>query len=121
MNPKLIKSFTAASNIAPYRIVAAGVGGVATAADAAAKFIGFSDNVGATSGQTVDLTQSGLAEVTAGGPVGFGDPLMADAEGRAIVAAKSEGLTVYVVGIAQADAAVGDVIPVLVAPSVIFG
>lgn len=121
MNPKLIKSFTAIAVVAAYSIVSFSVGGVAMATGPTIQFAGLSDNLGAQVGQMVDLIQVGLGEVVAGGPLKAGDPVMSDAEGRAVKAAAVTGQTITVIGFVQADAAMGDIVPILIAPSLIVG
>jgi Uncharacterized conserved protein (DUF2190) len=120
MTPILIKSFRAAAAIAGNVIVSAqAVREAVTANGAAAPSIGVSDGMGAKAGGMCDIVQVGWGEVRAGGNVAIGDPLTADAQGRAIKAVPTAGTNVRVVGIAQADAALGDIFPLLIAPSVI--
>lgn len=92
--PGLIKTFVAAGAVAPRRIVAFGAAdgrGTPAAAQAAAAtdaLFGVSDSLGAAAGTPADITLSGLAEVEYGGDVAAGDLLTADAQGRAVAAAR---------------------------------
>ncbi|WP_296579662.1 capsid cement protein [Xanthobacter sp.] len=114
MSPLLIKSFAAAAAVAGYRIVTLGAGGAAQGAAAPGDIIGVSDSLGADAGGMLDVIMVGAGEVTCGGNVAAGKPLTADAQGRAVQATAGAG--VRIVGFALAAGAVGDVIPVHVAP-----
>lgn len=80
-------------------------------------------DMGATAaGQMVDVAYGDIFEVTAGGAFAAGDPLTANAAGRAVAAAKIAGQVVRVIGVARvAAAADGDIVDFLVAPSFIAG
>lgn len=120
MTPLLIKSFRAALIVAGNRIVAAAADGeVNTASANTDPSIGISDAMGAEAGRMVDLTQVGWAELKLGGTVSAGDPLTSDAEGRGVKAAPVAGTEVRVAAIAMADGELDEIIPVLVAPSVL--
>lgn len=121
MNPLLIKSHYAAGEVKPYRVVAFIAGGVATATAATLPVAGVSESLGCDAGDMADVIQSGLAEIEAGAALTAGDPFAADADGRAVKAGKADGETVFVVGFIQSDAAVGDIVPALVVPSLIVG
>ncbi len=114
MTPLLIKSFPASAAVAGYRIVVLGAGGAAQAAAATADVVGVSDSLGADAGGMLDVLMVGLGEVTCGGNVAAGKPLVADAQGRAVQAVAGAG--VRIVGYALAAGAVGDVIPLHIAP-----
>lgn len=125
-NALTVRSRIAAAAIAPYSIAAAtgAAHGARQAAAATDRTLGVVDEVGATAaGQTVDIQMSGYADVRAGGAFADGDPLMSDANGRAVLATKpGAGVTVFVVGFArQAAVADGDIVPMLVSPTVIVG
>lgn len=109
MTPGLIKHFTAAAAIAPWRIVAFnGSGAAAQAAAATDRLFGVSDSPGASAGQGCDVILSDLAEVEYGGTVAAGDPLTADADGKAIKAAPAAGAKVRTIGTAMVSGAYGD-------------
>lgn len=114
----------AAAAIAAHLIAAVDTGGKAKPAAAATdKLLGVVDEVGAdAAGQTIDVTELGLADVRAGAAFADGAPLTADAQGRAVAAVLVAGSTVSVIGYARAAAAAaGDIVPMLVAPSLIVG
>jgi hypothetical protein len=74
-----------------------------------------------TAGATADVTVSGPAEVVLGGSVTRGQKLTANASSQAIAAAPSAGSNAQIIGIAQKSGVSGDIIPLLVAPSVMQG
>lgn len=120
----LVKSRVAAAPVTPFTIAApngvAGQGRQATAATD--KLLGVTDEMGATAaGQTFDITEVGLADVRAGGTFADGDPLTSDANGKAVLAAKQAGVTVFVVGFARSAAVADDIVPMLVSPFTIVG
>lgn len=120
----LVKSRVAAAAIAPYLIAAAnGVAGQARQAAAGTdKLLGVANEMGATdAGQMVDIQEVGLADVRAGGVFADGDPLTSDANGKAVLAAKVVGQTIYVIGFARSAATADDIVPMLVSPSLIVG
>jgi hypothetical protein len=121
----LVKSRVAAAAIGAYLIAAAnGVAGQARVAAANTdKLLGVVNDMGASAaGQTVDVQEVGLADVRAGGAFADGDPLTANANGKAVLAAKVVGSTVSCIGFARgAAAAEDDIVPVLLAPFVIVG
>lgn len=120
MTPLLTKSFRVALAVLGNRIVAAVADGVvATAAANTDPSIGISDAVGAEADGMVDLTQVGWAELKLGGAVSAGDLLTSDADGRGVKAVPVAGTEVRVAAIAMADGELDEIIPVLVAPSVL--
>ncbi|CAN0654332.1 DUF2190 domain-containing protein [Nitratireductor aquimarinus] len=120
MTPLLIKSFRAALLVAGNRIVSAAADGeVNTASANTDPSIGISDAMGAEAGRMVDLTQVGWAELKLGGAVSAGDLLTSDADGRGVKAVPVAGTEVRVAAIAMADGELDEIIPVLVAPSVL--
>lgn len=123
MNPLLTKSRETAGVLAPYSLATfSGSGSKVVQASAASQVAaGVVDSMGAASGGMADLHLAGLAEVRAGGTFAAGDPLTSDASGLAIKAVKQAGATVVVHAIAQAPAVQGDIVPALVAPSLIVG
>lgn len=118
-NPGLIKNYSAEGAIPAYRIFKFGAadGGILVAAAATDKLIGVTDRIAAAvSGDRVDGTRSGIAEVEYGGTVAAGDLLTADASGRAIAAAAAAGSNVRVIGVAEVAGVVGDIGSMLINP-----
>lgn len=120
-NPILTKVFTAtAVAIEGFLIVAAQAGGkVAVATGGTDKLLGVADSMGAPANGRLDVAQAGWSEVRCGGNVSFGDKLTANAAARAVKAVPVAGQTVHIIGVAQADAADGDIIPFQVAPGLL--
>lgn len=124
MNPSLFKTKTAGGAIAAYRIVALTTtdNQVVQAAAATAALCGVTQQLGAdAAGDPVDIAKGGLPEVTLGGIVAAGDPLTADAEGKAIKAAPAAGSNVRIIGFAEVAGIAGDRIPFQFAPGVMQG
>lgn len=109
--PLLDKTYTAAAAIEPYRILkfATADTTVTPAAAATDALIGVSDQVGAASGEAVDITLVGVGEVCLGGSVTRGNSLTADADGQAVVAATGN----VIIGKALKSGSAGDIIPIL--------
>ena len=84
-NPTLIKNYTAEGDIAAYRIVKFGAadGGVAQAAASTDLVIGVNAELPVVAGERVDVVRAGLADVEFGGTVARGQPVAADADGKA--------------------------------------
>lgn len=118
-----IKSYAGAADIAPYRIVKAAAPAtgttVATAGAATDVLLGLTGSMGGEAGKQVDVTLLGPAEVRLGGNVAFGDPLTADATGKAVKVVPAAGATRAIVAWALAPGAVDDIIPVRVAPGLL--
>jgi hypothetical protein len=119
LTPLLTKSFAALGAIAGYLIVRAAVDGVEAAGGNADPLIGVADSMGADPGGMLDVVLVGVAEVRAGGTFAFGDPLTADAKGRAIKAEAAAGASVRTIGVAHADADEGDIVPIHVVPGIL--
>ncbi len=121
MTPNFIKSHEAAADIERYRFVAfSGTGKlVTTAAAATDPIIGSSDTFGAEAGQMADIIQGGWGSIEAGGTFAAGDPLTADADGKAVKAEPVAGSIVRIGGFAQDAAVDGDIVDYLVAPGII--
>lgn len=126
MIPTFTRSYQAAADIAGHRIVKFAVPAsgatVTTAAAGADPVMGVSDSLGADAGGMLDVHQGGLVPVQLGGTVEAGDPLMADAEGKAIdatAAAAAGAATVRIVGYANEPGVAGDIIAVLFAPTIL--
>lgn len=124
MIPTFIRSYEASADIAPYRIVkfsdAANSPKVAQGAAATDPLIGVSDKMGGVSGGMTDVVRAGLAGVELGGAVSAGDPLTADADGKAVKCTPTADETHYVVGFADAPGIAGDIIDAFIAPSLLF-
>lgn len=92
MKPTFIKGYRADTAIAPYRFVAYAPdeGGAIQSTAAADAMLGVSGSLGADSGQQVDVTRQGIGEVEYGAAIAYGDPLTANADGKAVVAAAGE-------------------------------
>lgn len=111
-NQGLIKNYTAEAAIAAYRIVKFGAadGGVLQAAAVGDKLIGVTDRLAAAvSGDRIDVTRSGIAEVQYGGAVAAGDLLTSDADGKAVVAAPAAGANVRIIGVAEVAGVLDDI------------
>lgn len=116
-NELFIKACYAASALAAFRIVkhgaADGVAALATAGTDAS--FGVTDSLGANgANDPVDIIRGGIAEVVYGDTVTRGDPLTADAQGRAIKAATGN----RIIGFAEVSGVVGDRGSVFIAPGV---
>ena len=119
MTPSFIKSFPATAAIAGYLIVKLGSSGVAPATASTDALVGTADAMGADLGGMADIVQGGWGEVRVGGNVAAGAPLTSDSESRAVTAAPVAGTVVRIIGFAMTDGAEDDIIPYLVAPSVL--
>jgi len=123
-NPGLIKTKTADGAVAARRIVTPGAsaGTVAQAAAATDALVGVSERAGgAVAGGRIDVIKSGIAQIDAGGVIVAGDPVTADAAGKAVTAVPAAGANVRIIGFAEEDAANGDYFDVLIAPGVMQG
>lgn len=123
-NPTLIKEGTAEGAITKYRIVKFGTsdGGYLLAAAAADFLAGvYSENFDVVSGERLGVVKQGIADVEFGGNVTRGQPLTADASGRAIAAAPAAGSNVRLIGFAEVSGVVGDIGQVWVEPGLMQG
>ncbi|MBP6734408.1 MAG: DUF2190 family protein [Chromatiaceae bacterium] len=110
-NPLLDKTFTAAGTISPYRLVKFG-GSDTTLLQAAAAsdaLIGVAGQIGAASGEVLDVTLVGIGEVEAGGSITRGNSVTSDANGKAVAASDGN----VIIGKALMSAASGDIVPIL--------
>lgn len=123
MIPTFIRAFEASDEITGRRIVAfsdvAASSKIALAATATAPAIGVSEAMGADAGGMCDVVMAGLASVELGAPVTAGQPLMADAEGRAIPATAQAATTRRVIGFATEPGVLGDIIDAWLAPGLL--
>ena len=120
MIPTFTRGYAAAAAILGHRIVAfasaATNNTVAQAALATAPSLGVSDAMGADAGGMCDVHRAGLGSVELGGTVAAGDPLTADADGRAIKAVPASNTAMRIVGWADEPGVVGDIIDAWIAP-----
>lgn len=117
-NPILQKSYIAEAAISPFRIAKLGTadGKVTIAAAATDLLIGVVNEVGPAINERCDVIHAGIAYVEAGAAVTRGSSITSDASGRGIATTTTAN---RVIGIAlEAASAAGDVIRVLIAPSV---
>jgi hypothetical protein len=124
MSLPFFKNYLADVAVVALTIVKPGTGDghVTTAVAATDALLGVSDNTSPAIGERVDVVRAGPASVIAGAAFAFGDPITSDGQGRAIKAQPGAGANVRVVGIAeQAATAAGDIVQILVAPSVMQG
>ena len=127
--PLLIKSFFAAAVILPNTAVKFDTadGWVVQATASTDLVIGYADELGfnaadvLVAGRRVNITIDGVAEVIAGGIITAGQRLTTGALGAAFVAAPAAGVNAQITGFALASAVAGDIIPVLLSPSVMQG
>ena len=126
MIPNFIRAYQAAADVEGFRIVkfADPTNGstVAAADGAASEVLGVSDSLGADAGGMLDVQMGGLVSVQLGGAVSAGDPLMSDADGKAIdatAAAAAASGTVRIVGFAQEPGAADDIIGAIYAPAIL--
>ena len=74
-----------------------------------------------TGGDEVRIMLDGITKIKLGGTVTRGQPLTSDASGQAVAAAPAAGANVRIIGIAMASGVAGDIITMLIAPSVMQG
>lgn len=122
-NVTLNRNYTAGAAISPFRIVKPGAndGEVLPAAAATDLLMGVCESVGPAIGERCDVVKIGIADVEYGGAVTRGQPLTADASGRAIAAAPAAGANVRVIGFAEVSGVLGDIGSVLLSPCVMQG
>lgn len=110
-NPLLDKTYTAGGTILPYRLLTFGTSDTLLIQATAATdgLLGLSGQVGAASGEPVDITLVGVGEVTLGDTVTRGQRLTADSAGRGIPAVSGN----VVGGVALKSGVVGNVVPML--------
>ena len=99
----LVKNLTASAAIAPYRIVAfdAAAETVSQAAAAGDRICGVSGVRGTEAAdERIDVYMDSVQTVEFGAPVAAGDPITADADGKAIPAAPAADTTIRIIGFA---------------------
>ena len=122
-NPDVIKNFQADGDVGAYLLLKPGSDDnqVAVAAAATDALIGASTFVAAKDGAPCDAVLGGIADVYCGDDVAFGDPITSDADGKAVKAAPVAGANARLAGVALCAGAAGDLIQVLLSPSVMQG
>jgi hypothetical protein len=123
VTPTLTRTYNAGGTIAARRIVKFGNADHTVVQGAAATdaMIGVSADLGAGSGERIDVHLSGVAEVAYGGDVTRGALLTSDSNGAAVAAAPAAGANVAVIGRAMVSGVSGDVGLVLLGPGQIQG
>lgn len=114
-NQLFSKSFNAAGTIVANSIVKVGANDydVLQAAAGTDLVFGVSTEVGAVSGERIDVVLEGIVDVKLGATVARGQLVMSDASGFGILAAAAGGSNVNVIGRAMVSGVVGDIVPVL--------
>lgn len=122
-NPTLTKGLTAGAAITKHRILKFdSSNGVAIHATAATDLlVGVAAEIGAASGDPIDVHMAGIALVEAGGVIARGAKVTSGAAGVAVAAAPAQGANAQIIGIAMVTMASGDIAPVLLAPSTMQG
>lgn len=72
-------------------------------------------------GDEVRVMLEGITKIKLGGTVTRGQPLTSDATGQGVAAAPAAGSNVRVIGLALASGVSGDIITMLITPSVMQG
>lgn len=110
-NRGLMKAYVAEAAIARRRIVKHGTadGKMLQADSSTVAIAGVSHELDTAIGGRVDVQLEGLAEVEYGGNVTRGDPVTADANGKAIAAAPASGVNARIVGFAMVSGVSGDI------------
>ena len=128
-NPGIVKSFYGSGAIGVNLIVKFGADDntVSPAAAATDLLLGITNEIAlsaldVTNGNMLDVTLGGVEQLKLGAAaVTRGQKLTSNASGQGIAAAPAAGSNVQVIGIALKSGAAGDVIPVLIMPSVMQG
>lgn len=123
MNPDLFKNYAAGAAIAAYRIVKLSADDtVVQAAASTDALMGVVQQLGADAqGDRVDVAFGGIVEIEFGGNVTRGDPVTADADGKAVAAAPGAGVNARIIGFATVSGVAGDIGRVRYAPGVMQG
>jgi hypothetical protein len=117
-----IKHYTAQGEIPQNRIVAFGASeGSVKLATSDAGIFGVSGIRGAKDGAGLDVYLDQFRPVKFGGTIAFGDPVTADAQGRAVKAQPAPGATMFIIGFAQASGPEGAIGDVHISPQQITG
>ncbi len=118
---KSVKGTAAVSTA--YTIAKFGADGDSMSVSAAATdlHVGVFQHTTPNAGDEVRVMLQGITRIKLGGIVSRGTALTSDASGQAIAAAPATGSNVRIIGIALASGVSGDIIPTLLAPSVMQG
>lgn len=118
MIPLLTQSYRTAAAVAGYLIVAHGATArsAVLATSATDALIGAVGELGSFDGGMADVVKAGVSSVRLGGSVANGDPLTANAAGKAVKAVKTAGANVRIIGFAESPGEADDVIDYFVAP-----
>jgi hypothetical protein len=120
----LTKSLEAGAAVTKRRIVKFGAadGLGIQAVDGSAFLVGVSSEIDTAIGERISVHSTGsIADVEYGGNVTRGDPLTADASGRAIAAAPAGGANAYIVGFAEVSGVLGDIGSAYIIPGRVQG
>lgn len=120
----LIKSLEATTAVPKRTLVKLGAAdGIGVpAVDGTAYIAGVSADVDIAIGERISVQMVGcIADVIYGGNVTRGDPLTADASGRAITAAPAAGVNAFIVGYAEVSGVLADIGSLYVMPGRIQG
>ena len=119
-NTRLYKNMQVDGDIAPYRIVTLNAERLAEQATAPESvMIGTADELGKQTNDTVDVAMSDIPEVESGAVIAVGDPLTADAQGRAV---KATATGQRIIGFAFASASgAGEIIDYIYSPGFFAG
>lgn len=122
MSRSSIKSLVAEAAIGGNRFVKFGAAdyGALLAAAASDLIVGVSDLTAAT-GEDVDVTMAGPAELILGGAVTRGQKLTSDANGAGVAAAPAAGTNNQIGAVALISGVAGDIIPVHVVLTTLQG
>ena len=123
MPAQRFRSYMAQAAIDPFLIVKPGtLDGTVTLATAATDLLmGTSDALAKAVGESVDVATGDVHEVRLGGTVTRGQPLTANAAGKAVVAAPAAGANVRIIGFADQSGVADDVIVYIREPGYMQG
>lgn len=121
--PDFARSYNAEGAIVAYSIVKIGANdyGVLQAGAATDKIIGVSTDIDSASGERCDVFHEGICYVKIAGTVTRGDWITSNASGLGVTAAPAAGTNNYVIGMALQSGVSGDIIEVMVDPTMIQG
>jgi hypothetical protein len=120
----LIKSLEATTAITNRRFVKYGAadGTGVPAVDGAAYIVGVNAELDVAIGERASvICDNAIADIEYGGNVTRGDPLTADAQGRAVTAAPAAGANAFIGGWAEVSGVLGDIGSINVRPTRIQG
>ena len=120
----LQKGYTATAAIPAMTLMKWGAadGTVVPATDGSAYIVGVQSQLDCDVGDRASACMVGnIEDVIYGGNVSRGDPLTANAQGRAVVAAPAAGANAFIIGYAEVSGVAGDIGTVIIAPGRIQG